>query len=639
MSVTDPTDPTKAIHIKFTNFPQNLLVSSLDNVLSFESTNYFNQDVKFKFDFEGENLDIKFPDELESEIKFSANETKEFNLKLNPTTDGFGKLSMVIYWLKVVQYTVKVKKVRDKIPQSRIDEILDKYIMKSSETFDSFNPLDYLDTRNKIKQLEKQLEVNRKKFNEYPLLRKAWEEKQLQGITSPEPIREVSLKELDNDIQQLAKAYLADKNLIKALELALQVSDEVNEVKKIDFYYNLIRAYAFIDLDNAIQILKTITADEKKYNLIKKIALDQLKSDPEKAPRVAFLIDAPSVKKGLITELILKTIKINPEIAIKISQLIEEEELLRVKILLNIVREFHNKGNKSQVISLLHQIIKIMEDSKKIAFSEKDFKNLAYKYYSDLMYLLAEVDSPKAVDTLILDFKLRELKDKIAEDMFDVIYKMVDEIRTKFEPVLVFSQYYLFNILATKVNEHTKNFSLNGGNISSNILLNEKINLFLLSLFSYDFTIFPMIDRVYSDLKFNLQKSIGYYIYPSKENHNESELLTINNTLSQFISSNLANNPNPVLIYNLDFIPYLGKPTIITSQEPQLFENFQARIKKTLGDAVNIINDDSLFKGGSVLDNLNQNITSNNCKITNLVLSYEFINDYNIFKNFILSLV
>ena len=636
MSVTDPTDPTKAIHIKFTNFPQNLLVSSLENLLSFQATNYFNQDEKFKFDFEGENLDIKFPDELESEIKFSANETKEFNLKLNPTTDGFGKLSMVIYWLKVVQYTVKVKKVRDKIPQSRFDEILDKYIMKSSETFDSFNPLDYLDTTNKIKQLEKQLEVNKKKFNEYPLLRKAWEEKQLQGSTSPEPIREVSLKSLDNDIQQLAKAYVADKDLIKALELALQVSDEV---KRIDFYYDLIRAYAFIDLDNAIEILKTITANEKKYNLIKKIALDQLKSDPERAPRVAFLIDAPSVKKGLITELILKTIKINPEIAIKISQLIEEEELLRVKILLNIVKEFHNKGNKSQVISLLHQIIKIMENSSKLAFSEKDFKNLAYKYYSDLMYLLAEVDSPKAVDTLILDFKLRELKDKIAEDMFDVIYKMVDEIRTKFEPVLVFSQYYLFNILATKVNEHTKNFSLNGGNISSNILLNEKSNLFLLSLFSYDFTIFPMIDRVYSDLKFNLQKSIGYYIYPSKENHNESELLTINNTLNQFISSNLANNPNPVLIFNLDFIPYLGKPTIITSQEPQLFENFQARIKKTLGDAVNIINDDSLFKGGSVLDNLNQSITSPNCKITNLVLSYEFINDYNVFKNFILSLV
>ncbi|MHA1257837.1 MAG: hypothetical protein ACTSPS_19820, partial [Promethearchaeota archaeon] len=77
MSVPDPTNQTNAIHIKFTNFPQNLLVSSLENLLSFQATNYFNQDEKFKFDFEGENLDIKFPDELESEIKFSANETKE----------------------------------------------------------------------------------------------------------------------------------------------------------------------------------------------------------------------------------------------------------------------------------------------------------------------------------------------------------------------------------------------------------------------------------------------------------------------------------------------------------------------------------------------------------------------------------
>ena len=632
MSVTDP---TKAIHIKFTNFPQNLLVSSLDNVLSFQATNYFNQDEKFKFDFEGESLNIEFPDELESEIKFSPGETKEFSVKLTPTKDGFGKLSIIIYWLKVVQYTVKVKKVRDTVPQSRMNEILDKYIMKSSEFADTFNPMDFIDSTNKIKQLEKQLESKRKKSNEYPLLRKAWEEKQLQGTAGPEPILEVSIEDIDKEIHQLSKTYLADKNLIKALELALEISDEV---QRIDFYYNLIRAYASIDLDNTIQILRTLTANEKKYELIKKIAMDQLKIDPEQSPRVAFLIDAPSVKKALITEIILKIIKLNPEIAIKISQLIEDE-LLRVKILLNVVKEFHNRGNKSEIVSLIHQIIKIMEGSSKLAFSEKKFKNLAYSYYSDLIYLLAEVDSPQAVDAIILDFNLRELKDKIAEDLFDAIYKMVDEIRTKFEPVLAFSQYYLFNILATKINEHTKNFSRNGGNISSNILLNDKSNLILLSLFSYDFTIFPIIDRVYSDLKFNLQKSIGYYIYPSKENHNESEMLTINNTLSQFISSNLANNPNNVLIFNLDFIPYLGKPTIITALESQLFEVFQSKIKKTLGDSVNIINDDSLFKGGRVLDNLNQVISSNNCKITNLVLSYEFINDYNIFKNFLLSLV
>jgi len=636
MSVTDP-DPTKAIHIKFTNFPQNLLVSSLENVLRFQATNYFNNDEKFKFDFEGESLNIEFPDELESEIKFSAGETKEFNLKLTPKVDGFGKLSIIIYWLKVIQYTVKVKKVRDSVPQSRINEILDKYIMKSSEFIDTFNPKDFIDSTSKIKQLVKQLESRRKKYNEYPLLRKAWEEKQAQGTVDPgpEPLLEVSLKDIDKEIQQLAKTYLADKNLIKALELALEISDEV---KRIDFYYNLIRAYATLDFEGTIQILRTLDANEKKYELIKKIAMDQLKIDPEQSPRVAFLIDAPSVKKGLITEIILKTIKLNPEIAIKISQLIDDE-LLRVKILLNIVKEFHNRDNKSEIIRLINQIIKVMESSSKLAFSEKKFKNLAYSYYSDLMYLLAETDSPKAVDKIILDFSLRKLKDKIAEDLFDEIYKMVDEIRTKFEPVLVFSQYYLFNILATNINESIKNFSLNGGNISSNILMKDvNFSVILLSLFSYDFTIFPIIDRVYSDLKFNLQKSIGYYIYPSKENHNESELITINNTLSQFISSNLANNPNNVLIFNLDFIPYLGKPTIITALESQLFEDFHSKIKKTLGDAVNIINDDSLFKGGKVLDNLNQIISSNNCKITNLVLSYEFINDYNIFKKFLLSL-
>ena len=46
MSVTDPTNQTKAIHINFTHFPQNLIVSSLDNVLSFQATNYFNQETQ-----------------------------------------------------------------------------------------------------------------------------------------------------------------------------------------------------------------------------------------------------------------------------------------------------------------------------------------------------------------------------------------------------------------------------------------------------------------------------------------------------------------------------------------------------------------------------------------------------------------
>jgi hypothetical protein len=631
-------DPSKAIYLKFTKFPQNLLISSLENVVSFQTTNYFNKDEKFKFDFEGENLKIEIPDELESEIKFGPGETKDFNLKLNPSADGFGKLSIIIYWLKVIQFTVKVKKVRDVVPESKINEIIGSYLLNVPETSDSFNPESYINSTkiNSIKKAEKHLEIKRKKYNEYPLLRKTWEDQKLQGEVGPEPILEASIEEIDNDIQQLAKIYLANKNPIRALELALEVSDEN---KKTNLYYNLIRAYSSIDLDGTIQILKNLTMKNMKYELIKNITLDQLKIDPEQAPKVAFLIEDFSVRQNLITEIILKTIKLNPEIAIKISQLIEDE-LLRIKILFNIVKELHDRSNKLEVLKLINKIIKIMEKSTKLNFSNNNYNNPAYNYYRDSIYILAETDSPKAVDSIILNFNLRKLKDKVAEDLFDAIYKMVDEIRTRFEPIPVFSQYYLFNTLTTNINEDIKNFSLKGGNVSSNILSKDmNFKVLLVSLFSYNFTIFPLIDRIYSELKFDLNKSLGYYIFPSTENHNEIELKTINNSLKQFIPSSLENNPNKLLIFNLDFIPYLGKPTIILSSEKELFEELSSKINESLHDTVNLINDNSLFKGGTTLDGLKQVFSSNNCKIINLLLSYEFINDYNIFKNFIKSLI
>ena len=45
-----------------------------------------------------------------------------------------------------------------------------------------------------------------------------------------------------------------------------------------------------------------------------------------------------------------------------------------------------------------------------------------------------------------------------------------------------------------------------------------------------------------------------------------------------------------------------------------------------------------MFKGGEIYDNLTKIIPSTKGEIFNLILSYEFINDYNAFKAFIQSL-
>jgi len=441
---------------------------------------------------------------------------------------------------------------------------------------------------------------------------------------------------IDNDLRKLAIGYLYNKNLENSLKSALKLSDEQEKTR---FYYNLIRAYASIDLDASFEIIKNISNIDKKLSLIRNVAFDYVKKDLELAPKIAYLIKDPLKRENLIIDIISNTINLNPNIAAKMSTLLSDD-LLKVKILFSIVKEFYKRNSQTDIINILNQIINVIEKSTELNLAENNFNNSAYNFYKDAICALAEIDSPQAADTILIGFNLREIKDEIAKDLFDTIYEMVDEVRTRMEPSPVYSHYYLFNTLISNINEFVKSFSLTGGNVSNNILMNDfNFNAIIVSLFSYDFSVFPIIDRVYSDLKFNLNKSFAYYIYPSKENHSQSELMTINNTLAQFLASSLKNAPNPILIFNLDLIPYLGKPTIILSSESGIDDEINSKIIKNLGDSANLIIDESLFKGGATVDNLKQLFLPNMYKIVNLILSYEFINDYDILKSFIQSFI
>lgn len=344
-----------------------------------------------------------------------------------------------------------------------------------------------------------------------------------------------------------------------------------------------------------------------------------------------------NLKETLLYYLAFDRIDIDISQALSITNSINDE-LLKVKLLFYISKKLHETNKKLEIVNILNQIISMLANSTVFNSDNKKIKKNSYEFLKDAIWGLAEIHSPQTADTIIKSIPSQELKEKVAKDLFSVIYEMVDEVKTKVEATLVSSQYYILNTYVSTINENLKNFSLIGGNVSNNILTKDfNFNVALLSLFSFDFSIFPILDRVYNDLKYNLNKSIAYYILPSKENYNENELSVLNYTLNLFFS-NLAKSSSQVFIYNLDFIPYLGKPTIIISSEQNVFDYINSKIKK-IEDSVNLIIDDSLFKGGKIVENLNQNFPSPKCKIINLVLSYEFINDYNLFKAFIQSLI
>ena len=540
-------DQSKAISINFTRFPQHLLIPSIENIVSFQAINYFNNKEKFKFDIEGENLNVTFSKELEEEIHFDPGETKNFDLKLIPTLDGYGKLSVNVNWLKRVEYTVKVKKVRENVSKSKSKKILGKYSLKFSKETYQFKPEEFIleFSSKQIKQAEKQLESKKKQYNDYLKHKQAWEEKKAKGIKEAEPVPKVTMEDIDKDKNLLSRLYLSSKEIMKALELSTEI---LNETYKINLYYNLIRAFEFIDLDRTIELVKNLTQNEKKTELIKYIAFDQIKINPEQAPRIAFLIEDPSQREQLIIDIIGKTIETEPDVALKVSQLINNE-LKRIKIQYNIIRMIYEKDLKKG-IEILKHIINILEKTSNLNLAENNFKNPGYELYKDAVHLLAEMDSTQAADNLLISFSLREVKDKIAEDLFNIIYEMVDETRIRFDPFPVFSQYYLFNTYASNINENIKLLSSIGGNVSNNVLLKDfNFNVVFLSLFNYEFSIFPLIDRVYSDLRFNNNKSIAYYIFPSQQNHNQTELKSISTTLNQFgMISNLSNAKNEILI-------------------------------------------------------------------------------------------
>lgn len=634
--------PQNAITLSIKSFPQGLLISGQPQKIGLQLINNSNKEEDFRIVFEGENVEIQVPSEFSAEkVRFNPLETKELNLSVLATGDGVGKITASVYWYKTVEYTVKVQKVRVSVPKSTITEILGKYSIEIPEHVDYFNPKDYIVSlpEDKFMELEQQVNLKITKSKNIPAMKQALENR-IQGIepSSVDPIDEtlaendipdVVLENLDYEIEKLAKVYLGKNNLEKALDLISQISKE--EIRQ-DLYANSIRTANSLDLGGALDAINKIKRKSKKNELIKNLALDRVDIDAEQSGRIAFLIEDPGLKEDLMKDIIAKSINNNPETALKLTYLIDDV-IAKVRFLFNIGKKLNQLGKKEDLEDIFAQITNLLSSSDEFDISEGG-KN--HEVFLDALKVSAEVISPENVDTIIEKIESQSLKETMAKELFDYIYEMVDEVRTKIEPVMSFSTYFILNAFASNINDKVSQFSELGGNISSNIILKDyNFKLTLFSLFSYDFSIFPIIDRTYNDFKHESKNLFGYFLYPSIDNHDEKELETIKALITQFFSG-INSASGQVIMFNLDFIPYLGKPTIIIAPDSDLQEFFYKKIQTGLGNNVNLLLDDGMFHGGKTTDNLKAIFSnSQKFKIVNLVLSYEFINDYTIFKRLI----
>jgi len=440
-----------AISLKITKFPQHLLIPNADNIVSFQTTSLSNQEENFRFAFKGENMNIDVkPEEFKREIKFGPNETKDITLTLTPTSDGFGKLIIDIYWLKIVEYTVKIQKVRTTVPKSKIKKILGKKGFFKDNKKNDFDNNEYLVSlkKNDIKTLENELKSIKEKLNS---------------------LENFQVSEINKKIKTIAKAYLANNDLYKALETALQIS---NQSEQLEFYYNILRAYSRVNLEKTIQTINSLTDQQRRNEVINKIALDYVDIDPVQINSIISLIQDSTSKDQVLVDLISKFLTKSPDIALRFSNLIQDE-VLRVKILFNIIKKIQETNNKEQILKIIHQINQIILNSQKITLPNQNYENIMYEFLKDSVCILAELDCPEVADSVVKGIPNNQLREKIAKDLFNVLYEMVDEVRRKIEPTIVFSQYYHLNIYASKITNEIRNFCLLGGNVSNNLLMRD----------------------------------------------------------------------------------------------------------------------------------------------------------------------
>ncbi|MHA1412202.1 MAG: tetratricopeptide repeat protein [Promethearchaeota archaeon] len=624
-------NPNSPFSISIINFPDHLLIPQTKNILTIQLRNNLGTEENFNVVVESEKLESEImPSEFKEKMKISPGKSKLIEFKINPIGNGIGTLKVDVFHLKKVQYTVKVEKVREKIKISKLQNIFSQIAPLSEVKISKFNVNDYFIEvqKGEIKKLEKHIKTLKEQLVEAqnPQQEILTEEKPKFPLPEPVSIQ----KEIDNSFKRLSILYLSLDDFSKALETSRELSDPT-EIERL--YFNLIRAYSSKNLTQVFDIIQNLENEEKKYKLMTEIALDYLNFKPEEFQRIIeFLRD-----KEKCTEIILELLGLIVE---KLPNLIDDAinlfpiESDRIEILFKIGKKYHELGQNNDLLQIMKKIVNLTLTSAKLKSELFNLTPRQVALFENALLILAELENPESADFVINKITDENVRNKIKIDIFDDVYELVDELRTRIEPQLIQSLYFVFNVLSQDISEELKNFSLLSGNVSHNLLENDfNFKLAIISLFKHSFSTIPFLERIYNDLKYNYSKLFAFYTCPIIEEFNENEKNIINNTINYFFPKQKI--ILPTIIFNLDFIPYVGKPTAILSGDAQICEDIKMMILNELKNNIKVHIDDSIYQDGETYIFLNKIFNIHNTKVVNLVLSYEFLNNYELLKEFI----
>ncbi len=171
------------------------------------------------------------------------------------------------------------------------------------------------------------------------------------------------------------------------------------------------------------------------------------------------------------------------------------------------------------------------------------------------------------------------------------------------------------------------------GDISTNI---NEINLNIV------FFHFPKLDLVrnkdllrqvnkYTDLSLGI--TFLYINYPITM-FSEKEKGIIKEAITKFLPKLSTNKP--VIVFNLEFLPKLGRPSVILGKDDSVNEiqEIYSLIRSRLTEDFLVQLDENVFSGGNILETVKEFCTPFNVKVINLALSGEFEETIDYFIHF-----
>jgi len=412
------------------------------------------------------------------------------------------------------------------------------------------------------------------------------------------------------------------------------------------------------DLDKAYELASKLSDPAQRDSLMGIIAQQYALKKPKRSGEIVQQISNPTVRGQVHFQIIQYLSGKDLSNAADLAETLPDSEQ-RDKVLVNICRmamqknpahaknplaQISNSDLKLQVTLELASAMAVHSRSEVEPLIKNAIEMIQKQGTADALNLIAQaiiqfaddVDPAKA--EVLYHGLPPQQQQQIHDLVFNHLYELVSVTSVRIGDELIAHVFFLFNSLCTNLNELMLQFVNDGGNASNNLLGNNpNASIAIFNLFRQPFPLFPILERVNTELAYIQKKNFYYFMYPLKEYLSEREISMLTHVIQRFWGKQGKSSQGQMFVFNVDFIPQQTKPTIILGSDEEVNLAIQSAIKRAFGTKAELTIDEGLFKGGKTYEFLTDLLPPPRFKIINFVLTYDFLTNIELFKSFILA--